>query len=158
MFEYQAKYRDCGQECCADWHFSPKFGAMREAVEWYERTYGYDVHKEIVFFIIKETNQGNQAMEDKKSEKDQILDELIAWRKHSEIMGMVEHWKFFKKAHTFIEKNANSPSKLRSSVNSEKDEILEELLGWQNHSKNKLWFELYEFFWKLFVFVDENIN
>jgi hypothetical protein len=52
MFEYQAKYRDCGQECCADWHFSPKFGAMREAVEWYERTYGYDVHKEIVFFTI----------------------------------------------------------------------------------------------------------
>jgi hypothetical protein len=98
----------------------------------------------------KETNQGNQAMEDKKSEKDQILDELITWRKHSEIKGMVEHWKFFKKMYTFIEKGV--------AVNDEKDEILEELLRWQNHSENRWWFEHYKFFRKLFVFVDENIN
>ena len=39
-------------------------------------------------------------MEDKKSEKDQILDELITWRKHSEIKGMVEHWKFLMKTST----------------------------------------------------------
>lgn len=56
MLEYQAKYRDCGQECCADWHFSPKFDTMKDAVKWYVMTYDLTTHKEIVFFAIKKTN------------------------------------------------------------------------------------------------------
>ena len=56
MYEYQAKYRHCGQECCADWHFSPKFDTMKDAVKWYVMTYDLNTHKEIVFFAIKKSN------------------------------------------------------------------------------------------------------
>lgn len=59
MYEYQAKYRGCGLECCSDWQYSPVFTSMRDAVNWYDATFGFDCHKEIVFFAQKNPKKEN---------------------------------------------------------------------------------------------------